>query len=86
MDQPGAATAAITEANPDLDPKLAAAEVKATLPILGARTAGQPYGYMDPKEWSVFAGWMRDNGLIGTLPEASELLDNGYLPSGKIPE
>ncbi len=84
--QPGAATTAITEANPDLEPKLAAAEVKATLPLLGARTSGQPYGYMDPKEWATFAGWMRDNGLIESLPEAGELLDNGYLPSGKIPE
>jgi putative hydroxymethylpyrimidine transport system substrate-binding protein len=84
--QPGAATTAITEANPDLEPKLAAAEVKATLPLLGAGTSGQPYGYMDPKEWATFAGWMRDNGLIESLPEPSELLDNGYLPSGEIPE
>lgn len=86
VSQPGAATTAVTEANPDLEPKLAAAEVKATLPLLGARTEGQPYGYMDPKEWETFAGWMRDNGLIDSLPQASELLDNGYLPSGEIPE
>jgi putative hydroxymethylpyrimidine transport system substrate-binding protein len=84
--QPGAATAAITEANPDLEPKLTAAEVKATLPLLGARVEGQPYGYMDPKEWETFVGWMRDNGLIDSLPQTSELLDNGYLPSGEIPE
>ncbi|MDQ2631016.1 MAG: ABC transporter substrate-binding protein [Actinomycetota bacterium] len=86
VEQPGAATTAITEANPDLEPKLTAAEVKATLPLLGARVPGQPYGYMDPDEWSAFAAWMRDNGLIESLPEASELLDNGYLPSGEIPE
>src|SRR5215203_883490 len=86
VEQPGAATTAITEANPDLEPKLAAAEVKATLPLLGARTGKQPYGYMDPEEWSAFAGWMRDNGLINSLPEPGELLDNGYLPSGEIPE
>ncbi|MDX6635104.1 MAG: putative hydroxymethylpyrimidine transport system substrate-binding protein [Solirubrobacterales bacterium] len=84
--QPGAATKAIAEANPDLEPKLTAAEVKATLPLLGARTEGQPYGYMDPEEWSTFAGWMRDNELIDSLPTAGELLDNGYLPSGEIPE
>ena len=84
--QPGAATTAITDANPDLEPKLTAAEVKATLPLLGARTEGQPYGYMDPKQWEIFAGWMRDNGLIESLPQPSELLDNGYLPSGEIPE
>lgn len=84
--QPGAATKAIAAANPDLEPKLTAAEVKATLPLLGARTEGQPYGYMDPKEWEAFAGWMRDNGLIDSLPQTSELLDDGYLPSGEIPE
>ena len=83
---PGAATTAITEANPDLEPKLASAEVKATLPLLGARTPGQPYGYMDPRKWEDFAAWMRDNELIESLPESSELLDNGYLPSGEIPE
>lgn len=86
VEQPGAATTAITEANPDLEPKLTAAEVKATLPLLGARIAGQPYGYMDPRKWETFAGWMRDNELIESLPEPSELLDNGYLPSGEIPE
>jgi putative hydroxymethylpyrimidine transport system substrate-binding protein len=85
-ESPGEATTAITEANPDLEPKLAAAEVKATLPLLSARTGDQPYGYMDPKQWEAFAGWMRDNGLIESLPKAEELLDDGYLPSGEIPE
>ena len=85
-EKPGEATTAITEANPDLEPKLAAAQVKATLPLLSATTGKQPYGFMDPKEWEAFAGWMRDNGLIESLPKASELLDNGYLPSGEIPE
>jgi putative hydroxymethylpyrimidine transport system substrate-binding protein len=83
---PGAATKAVIEANPDLEPKLTAAEVKATLPLLGARVKGQPYGYMDPKQWEAFAGWMRDNGLIESLPQTSELLDDSYLPSGEIPE
>jgi putative hydroxymethylpyrimidine transport system substrate-binding protein len=85
-ENPGEATTAITEANPDLEPKLAAAEVKATLPLLSAGTGSQPYGYMDPQRWETFAGWMRDNGLIESLPKADELLDNGYLPSGEIPE
>jgi putative hydroxymethylpyrimidine transport system substrate-binding protein len=85
-EKPGEATTAITEANPDLEPKLAAAEVKATLPLLSARSGDAPFGYMNPKEWETFAGWMRDNGLIESLPKTSELLDNGYLPSGEIPE
>jgi putative hydroxymethylpyrimidine transport system substrate-binding protein len=85
VEAPNAATKAVTEANPDLDPKLTAAEVEATLPLLAARLEGQPYGYMDPAAWSEFAGWMRDNGLIETLPSAAELLDNAYLV-GEIPE
>jgi putative hydroxymethylpyrimidine transport system substrate-binding protein len=83
--QPHAATKAVLEANHGLDPKLTEAEVEATLPLLGAKTPGQPYGYMDPAEWSAFAGWMRDNGLISSLPTAAELLSNAYLP-GAIPE
>lgn len=86
VERPGAATDAVTAANKDLEPKLTAAEVKATLPLLGAGTQGQPYGYMDPQAWETFAGWMRDNGLIEALPKPSEMLSNDYLPSGEIPE
>jgi putative hydroxymethylpyrimidine transport system substrate-binding protein len=84
--QPNAAAKAVLEANGDLEPKLTEAEVKATLPLLGAQTPGQPYGYMDPAEWETFSGWMRDNGLIDSLPQPSELLTNDYLPGDEIPE
>jgi putative hydroxymethylpyrimidine transport system substrate-binding protein len=83
--QPKAATKAVLKANHSLEPKLTEAEVKATLPLLAARTSGRPYGYMDPAEWSTFAGWMRDNNLIESLPTAGELLSNAYL-AGEIPE
>jgi putative hydroxymethylpyrimidine transport system substrate-binding protein len=85
-EQPAAATQAILEANPSLDKKLTEAEVEATLPLLHPSVPpGQPYGFMNPKEWTTFAGWMRDNELIESLPTASELLTNAYLP-GEIPE
>ncbi|HEX2708662.1 MAG TPA: ABC transporter substrate-binding protein [Solirubrobacterales bacterium] len=83
--QPKAATKALLEANSVLEPKLTEAEMTATLPLLAARTAGQPFGYMDPSEWSTFAGWMRDNELIKSLPTPGELLTNAYL-LGEIPE
>jgi putative hydroxymethylpyrimidine transport system substrate-binding protein len=88
IEQPGAATTAVLEANNDLDPKLTQAEVEATLPLLGPPASDQPhpYGYMDPAEWDEFAGWMRDNGLIQSLPTAAELLTNAYLPGAEIPE
>ncbi len=82
---PKAASEAILAANPNLEPKLVEAEIAATLPLLGARTEGQPYGFMDPKEWEAFAGWMRDEELISALPTATELLTNSYLVD-EIPE
>lgn len=85
-EKPAAATAAIVEANTGLEPKLTAAQVKATLPLLNpSLSPGQPFGYMNPREWDAFAGWMRDNELIEALPTAAELLSNAYLP-GEIPE
>lgn len=82
---PKAATEAVLAANSSLEPKLTEAEIEATLPLLGARTGGKPYGYMDPKEWEAFAAWMRDEELISALPQASELLTNDYLVD-EIPE
>ena len=90
IERPAEATQAILEANDALDPKLTAAEVEATLPLLTQPTepgasGSVPYGYMDPQEWTDFAAWMRDNGLIETLPAPSALFTNAYLP-GAIPE
>ncbi len=83
--QPNKATEAVLAANDALEPKLTKAEVEATLPLLGARIEGQPYGYMDPAAWERFGAWMRDNELVRTLPSAAQLLTNDYLP-GEIPE
>ncbi len=82
---PKAAGEAILAANNSLEPKLVEAEMKATLPLLSARTAGQPYGWMNPKEWEAFAGWMHGEGLIEGQPKAAELLTNAYLVD-EIPE
>jgi putative hydroxymethylpyrimidine transport system substrate-binding protein len=84
-DNPKAAAKALLEANPDLDPKLAKAELAATLPLLAPPNDGHPYGYLAPEQWQEFSGWMRDNELTDGLPATSELLSNDYLP-GTIPE
>ncbi len=82
---PDATTKALLQANPDLDPKLTRAEVAATLPLLNPPRGGQPYGYMDAGRWVEFAGWMRDNEQISSLPSPAAVLSNDYLP-GEIPE
>jgi putative hydroxymethylpyrimidine transport system substrate-binding protein len=89
---PNAATKALLEANSGLDPKLTRAEVAATLPLLATGRGDQsstqkarPFGYMAPLEWARFIGWMRDNGLISSLPSTSEVLSNDYLP-GRVPQ
>jgi len=82
---PNQATQALAEANHDLDPTLLPAQVQATLPALSQPAGGHPFGYMDPAKWSQFIGWMRDNGLISSLPPSSDVLSNDYLP-GTIPD
>jgi putative hydroxymethylpyrimidine transport system substrate-binding protein len=77
IEEPAAAAAALEEANPSLEPKLVEAELEATLPVLSRD------GRMNPAQWTKFIDWMRDNGLISSLPTASETLSNAYLP-GKI--
>jgi putative hydroxymethylpyrimidine transport system substrate-binding protein len=78
---PEEATATLLDAAPDLDPKLTAAEVEATLPLLEAER-DSPYGYMNPGQWRRFAGFMTDEGLIDTLPAPEEVLTNDLLPEG----
>jgi putative hydroxymethylpyrimidine transport system substrate-binding protein len=85
VERPNEALAALLEANPDLEPKLTRAEVAATLPLLDSGASERPYGYMDPTRWRRFVAWMRDNGLIDSLPAPSSLLSNDYL-AGTIPE
>ena len=81
---PKGATQALLEQNHNLDPKLTAAEVKATLPVLSQGSLKRPYGYMNQAEWQQFIGWMRDHGLISSLPTPPQVLTEELLP-GSIP-
>ncbi|HEY8779520.1 MAG TPA: ABC transporter substrate-binding protein [Solirubrobacterales bacterium] len=81
---PKGATQALLEQNHNLDPKLTAAEVKATLPVLSQASPKRPYGYMNQAEWQQFIGWMRDHGLISSLPTPPQVLTEELLP-GSIP-
>jgi putative hydroxymethylpyrimidine transport system substrate-binding protein len=85
VERPNEAADAILAQGSDADRKEVAAEVKATIPALSQATAQRPYGDMDEAQWSEFIGWMRDNGLIESLPTPAQVLSEELLP-GEIPE
>ena len=78
---PAQATAAIVQAGHGLAPKLTRAEVARTVPLLAQRDTGHPYGYLDPKQWTRFAHFMADHGLIKVLPSTGDVLTNDLLPN-----
>ena len=81
VQDPTEATNAILDAGQGLDPKLTRAEIDRTLPILGQANTGHPFGYLDAREWTQFAHFMADNGLIKALPQTDDILTNDLLPS-----
>jgi putative hydroxymethylpyrimidine transport system substrate-binding protein len=78
---PAGATKAILTAGKGLDPRFTGAEVSKTLPLLYPASK-HPYGYMDPKQWTRFAHFFADHGVIKQLPAAGDVLTNAYLPDG----
>ena len=74
--KPNAATDTILKANDGLDPKVTAAQVKATLPLLGQKSGDEPFGYMDPADWQNFINWMVDNEVLSTPQRAVDALNN----------
>lgn len=81
---PKAATRNLLDAGKGLDPRITAAEVRRTIPLLQA-PKGKPYGYMDPREWQRFAQFFADHGLIEALPDTGDVLTDDLLP-GHMPD
>lgn len=75
---PGGVASAIVKANPDLDPKLTAAEVRATLPLLFPDSG--KFGYMNPDRWQEFAGFLFDERVIDSRPDVGDALTDDLLP------
>ena len=78
---PATGVEALVKANRDLDRKLQAASVKATLPYF-APPAGKPYGWQDPKKWAASRQWMQDNGLIKSGGAGAST--NRFLPGAAV--
>jgi putative hydroxymethylpyrimidine transport system substrate-binding protein len=72
---------ALLRANRDLDPKLQAAVLKATLPLY-APPQGRPFGFQDPREWTAFGDFMRKTGLIQKGAEGA--FTNDLLPGSGL--
>jgi putative hydroxymethylpyrimidine transport system substrate-binding protein len=77
---PRGATQTILKANPDLDPKLTGAEVRATLPLLLPEQGR--FGYMNASQWQDFAGFLYDEQVLDSRPDVRDALTNDLL-SGK---
>jgi putative hydroxymethylpyrimidine transport system substrate-binding protein len=76
---PNAALKGLLDANRDLDPELQRAVLKVTLPLFQP-PRGKPFGWQDPKEWSTFTTWMRDNELLDQTVDPEGAYTNDYLP------
>jgi putative hydroxymethylpyrimidine transport system substrate-binding protein len=85
VDDPQGATEAILDAGKGLDPKITAAEVRRTLPLLLPMGSNRPYGYMGVKEWEKFAQFFADQGVIEALPATDDVLTNDLLPTNEVP-
>jgi putative hydroxymethylpyrimidine transport system substrate-binding protein len=82
---PAGATKDILQAGKGLDPKITAAEVRKTVPLLLPKDTKHPYGYMDPAQWQKFAQFFADNGEIKALPQIDDVLTNDLLPGTQKP-
>ena len=82
--KPNEAIASVTAANDALKPKVTAAQVKATLPILDNKTKARPFGYMDSSDWQLFINWMVENGLLENPARSVDALTNELLPTGVV--
>jgi putative hydroxymethylpyrimidine transport system substrate-binding protein len=76
---PETAIKPLLQANPDLDPDLQLASVKATLPVFFP-AAGKPFGWMESAEWAQYGDWMYANKLLTRPPAAARALTDEFLP------
>jgi putative hydroxymethylpyrimidine transport system substrate-binding protein len=81
--RPGQAIDGLLRANPDLDAGLQRAALRVTLPLF-LPPRGRPFGYQDPGAWERFGAWMRENGLLRRVPDASRASTNRFLPGAGL--
>ena len=82
-DDPDKAIDGLLKANPDLDPALQRAALKATLPLFSP-PRGKPFAWQDPEQWDAFAAWMQDNRLLEGAPDPRGAFTNRLLPGAGL--
>ena len=88
VDHPNQATQSVLKANDALKPKVTAAQMKATLPLLnqsGNQGAQQlPFGHQDRASWQTFINWMVEQGVLANPQRAVDALSNALLPTSQV--
>jgi len=77
---PAAGVEPLLRANPDLDPGLQLASVRATLPVFFPADRSKPWGYMQTAQWVRFARWMLEQRLLSRTPDPAGALTDEFLP------
>lgn len=78
--RPNLATDLVLSANPALEPRQTAAQMRVTLPLLAATNSAEPFGYLNSVKWQTFIDWMVDNELLESRLSAVAAIDNDFLP------
>jgi putative hydroxymethylpyrimidine transport system substrate-binding protein len=79
-ENPGAAAASLVAANPDLDAADLPEQLRLTLPLLSPDD--EPPLTVDVAEWTAFATWMRERGLLQEPVDAADAVTPEFLPAG----
>ena len=85
---PNQATQSVLAANDALDPKVTAAQMRVTLPLLGGNESpggnGRPFGHQSTTEWQAFINWMVEQGVLANPTRAVDALTNELLPVSNL--
>lgn len=70
---------AVMEAGDGLDRGLQEASLRATLPVMFPEREDRPFGWQDPRDWTAYATWMQEQGLISSSRVGARAYTNEYL-------
>lgn len=69
----------LLRANPDLEAEVVADQIALTAPLFSPEK--EPTLGMDREEWTAFAAWMRESGLLEADVDAAQAMTTRFLPA-----